>query len=299
MVKLTKMKQILITGATGNIGREVIHYLTELGKESTIIAAVRDIEDAKRCFSAYPKLRYRKFDFEDASSFNSSFRGVDTLFLLRPPHIAQVEKYFRPLLKAAQENKVREIVFLSVQGAEKSKVIPHNKIEGLVQSFGFDYIFVRPSYFMQNLTTSLLPEIQNNRTITLPSGQAKFNWVDVKDIGEATARLIASFDTYRNNSFEITGTENKSFKEVADLMSEVTGLRIEYKSINPISFYFRKRKEGLKSDFAIVMTILHFLPRIQKVPELSDSYKSLTGKKPTLLKEFIEREKEKITYSSK
>ena len=74
---------------------------------------------------------------------------------------------------------------------------------------------------------------------------------------------------------------------MANLMSEVTGLKIHYISINPISFYLKKRKEGLKRDFAVVMTILHFLPRIQKEPSIQDNYKRLTGKNPTLLKEFI------------
>jgi hypothetical protein len=52
------------------------------------------------------------------------------------------------------------------------------------------------SYFMQNLTTTLLPEIVKQKRITLPSGKAKFNWIDVKNIGEATAHLILNFAKY-------------------------------------------------------------------------------------------------------
>lgn len=214
---------------------------------------------------------------------------------MRPPHISDVEKVFRPLLNSAKENEINKVVFLSVQGAEKSKVIPHNKIERLIQELCFEYIFVRPSYFMQNLTTTLLPEILEKRSITLPSGKAQFNWIDVKNIGEATANLALKFDSFQNQALEITGTENKNFSEVTLLISNTLGIKIQFIGINPISFYFRKTKEGVQSGFAIVMTILHFLPRLQAEPKISDNYLKLTGKTPTTLKEFIEREKEKIT----
>lgn len=290
-----KMKQILVTGATGNIGLEVVHYLYELNFDFEILAAVRNIEKARKTFKNFPDLLYRQFDFENESTYSVAFDQIDILFLLRPPHISDVEKVFRPLLNSAKESGIHKIVFLSVQGAEKSKVIPHNKIERLIQELQFDYIFVRPSYFMQNLTTNLLPEILLNRSITLPSGKAKFNWIDTKNIGEATAKLIAKFESYQNQAYEITGTENKTFGDVADLMTDITGQKIRFNSINPISFYFRKKKEGLNGGFAIVMTILHFLPRLQAEPKISDNYQKLTGKIPTTLQEFIEREKEKIT----
>jgi len=288
------MKRILITGATGNIGFEVVHYLNELNSDTEIFVAVRSVEKAKKSFNNYPDLLYRQFDFENERTYSKAFDQIDILFLLRPPHISNVEEVFRPLLSSAKKNGINKIVFLSVQGAEKSKVIPHNKIERLIQQLRFNYIFVRPSYFMQNLTTTLLPEIINKKSITLPSGRAKFNWIDVKNIGEATANLILKFDKYRNQAFEITGTENKNFKDVARLISKISGEKIRFISLNPISFYLRKKKEGVQSGFAIVMTILHFLPRLQAEPKISHNYQKLTGKAPTTLQEFIEREKDKI-----
>lgn len=289
------MKRILITGATGNIGTEVVRYLYELDHEFEIIVAVRNIESSKKKFPSFPKLSFRTFDFEEQNSFNNAFKDIDIIFLLRPPQISEVDKYFKPLLESAKKNGIEKIVFLSVQGVEKSKVIPHNKIERLIKSNDFKYIFVRPSYFMQNLTTMLLSEIVENQTITLPSGHAKFNWIDVKNIGEVAAILIKSFEKYQNSAFEITGTENKNFQEVTEIMTEIIGTKFRFISINPIGFYFKKRKRGVKSGFAVVMTILHFLPRFQKEPEFSDNYFKLTGKKTTTLKDFIEREKEKLT----
>lgn len=281
------MNRILITGATGNIGRELISYLCGLSLQSEIYAAVRTIESAKKTFRDLSGLRFLEFDFEDATLYTKAFRETDLLFLLRPPHLSNVEKVFKPLLHEAKKSGIKKIVFLSVQGAEKSKVIPHNKIERIIRELGFSYIFVRPSYFMQNLTTTLLPEIRSNKTITLPSGKAKFNWIDVKNIGEVTAILITQFESYQNRAFNITGLDNKNFEEVAKLITQITGDRITFKSINPVSFYFRKKKEGISDAFAMVMTMLHFLPRLQAEPEISDHYQQLTGKVPTTLTAFI------------
>lgn len=287
------MKRILVTGATGNIGLELVHYLGQ--SQAEIIVAVRNPEKAKKTFKQYPDLLYREFDFENESSYVTAFHQIDILFLLRPPHISEVEKIFRPILNTAKKSGIQKIVFLSVQGAEKSKVIPHHKIEDLIRELEFRYIFVRPSYFMQNLTTTLLPEILKNKRITLPSGNAKFNWIDIKNIAEATSVLILDFDQYQNQAFEITGNENKNFTEVARLMTVISGESIAFKSVNPVSFYFQKKREGVPSGFALVMCILHFLPRLQPEPIISDNYQKLTGKDPNTLQEFIERVKDKIT----
>ncbi len=291
-------RSVLITGATGNIGQELIHSLSAFDQEIDIIAAVRNIERAEKMFFEYPNLAYRTFDFEHPQTYEQAFKEINSLFLLRPPHISNVDSVFRPLLITAKKAGVKQIVFLSVQGAEKSNLIPHNTIEQLITELGFRYIFVRPSYFMQNLTTTLQNEIVEYQRIVLPSKKAKFNWIDAKDIGLVTANLIRQFSNYKNNAFEITGSENLNFYQVANELSNITHRQISYKSINPIWFYARKRDEGLNHSFALVITLLHFLPRVQQDPVITSDFQSITGKKPTTLRQFILREKDAFLPSN-
>ncbi|MFW6044078.1 MAG: NmrA family NAD(P)-binding protein [Marinilabiliaceae bacterium] len=288
------MSNILITGATGNIGFEVIRFLYKIDTSDRIIAGVRNTGKAKSVFKDYPKLDYVHFDFEDFDTFDNALTGIDRVFLLRPPHISNVDKYFRPLISKLKERNIKEVVFLSVQGAEKSKVIPHNKIERLIEKSGLDYIFLRPSYFMQNLTTTLSYDIKTKREIVLPAGKAKFNWVDIENIGEAVAILLGRFEEYKNHAFEITGGENENFGRVTSLINQTIENPVFYRSVNPFKFYQIKKREGLSGGMIIVMILLHFLPRFQKEPEISDFYERLTGKKPTDLKNFIEREKKQF-----
>ncbi|KAB1067616.1 NAD(P)H-binding protein [Tamlana haliotis] len=285
------MSNILVTGATGNIGFEVVRELSKLDSGHHIFAAVRAINKAKNKFNDFTNLDYRRFDFEDSSTFDAALDQIDIVFLLRPPHISDIECYFKPLISKIKEKGIKQVVFLSVQGAEKSKVIPHNKIERLIQEFGLDYIFIRPSYFMQNLTTTLLKDIRTKREIILPAGHAKFNWIDLKNIGEVATIFLDKFENFKNQAIEITGLENENFEYVTKLINSLINRPISYRNVNPFKFYQIKKREGMVGGMIIVMILLHFLPRFQKAPQISNCYERLTGKKPTDLKSFIQRER--------
>jgi uncharacterized protein YbjT (DUF2867 family) len=288
------MKKILITGATGNIGFEVIRSLFQSDQSNQIIAGVRNIAKAKDTFKDFPDLNFVHFDFEDTETFDAALYHIDSVFLLRPPHISNIDKYFRPLIVKIKEFNISEVIFLSVQGAEKSKVIPHNKIEQLIKESGLNFIFLRPGYFMQNLTTTLLGDIKTKREIILPAGKAKFNWIDIENIGEISAILFDRFEEYKNQVIEITGYENEDFYRVASLINKVIHNQIRFRNVNPLQFYLIKNKEGMSKGMIIVMILLHFLPRFQKEPLISDFYERQTHKKPTDLRRFIQREKEKF-----
>ncbi len=288
------MKKILITGATGNIGKEVIQHIFSLDTKNQIVAGVRDVDKARKTLGNFPQLEFVVFDFENPGSFGPALEGIHTVFLLRPPHISNVDKYFKPLVKKMKEKQIPRVVFLSVQGAEKSRVIPHNKIEKLIRDLDFDYIFLRPSYFMQNLTTTLFPDIKQKRKIILPAGKAVFNWIDGQNIGETISLLLENFKEYSRQVIEVTGYENKNFYSVVNLINQYVTSKIKYLNMNPIKFYRFKRKEQVPKGLILVMIMLHFLPRFQKKPGISNFYEKLTGKKPTSLKDFIKREREKF-----
>lgn len=285
-------KKILVTGATGNVGQEVIRNILDLKTNCQVVAGVRDVEKGKEKLSAFKGIGFRRFDFEDPGCFESALDEIQSVFLLRPPHIADIPKYFSPLVQCLADQNIPEVVFLSVQGADKSKVIPHNKIEKLIVGHGLNHVFLRPSYFMQNLTTTLLSDIQEKQAIILPAGKAKFNWIDINNIGEVTALVLKDFHEYAGKAFDITGLENKSFFEVAKLARKVWNSSTRYRNVNPFRFYRIKKKAGMNRGMIMVMIMLHYLQRFQKAPVISDFYHQLTGKKPTSLKEFLEREKE-------
>lgn len=280
------MNNILVTGATGNIGKEVIKSLISSHFEKNIIAGVRNVSRAKDSLSNSDGLEFRTFDFESPSTFKESLKNIDIIFLLRPPHISDIETIFTPLFEEMKSANVNKVVFLSVQGAEKSKIIPHNKIENLLNKYNFESVMLRPSYFMQNLTTTLYNDLKKKK-IVLPSGNAKFNWIDIKDIGEVTATIISQFDAHRGEAIELTGLENLSYPNVIASINKILNANIKYKSVNPLKYYFIKKNEGYEKGQIIVMLLLHLIPRFQKEPNINTNIEKIIGRPPRSIIDFL------------
>lgn len=284
--------KLLITGATGNVGKEVISALSLLNHGLAIYAGVRDLSGIEK--HRFKDVSPTRFDFTDPSSFKKSLKDCDILFLLRPPQIADVNKYFKPLVEDCRALKVKHIVFLSVQGVEKSKIIPHHKIEQLIVESGIAYTFLRPAYFMQNFITTLRKDIVKSGLIYLPAGKAKFTIIDVRDIGLVVAGVVTNIAMHANKSYELTNNEKYTFSEMANILSVGLGRNIQFKSPNLINFFLRKRKEGTPVTFILVMIMLHYLPRFQKEPKRTKWVNALTDKQPTTFEQFIRDHKQEL-----
>ena len=291
--------KILVTGASGNIGSELIKSLSKIENDVEIIAGDFDVNRARNTLAEYSNLSFRQLDFSTPATFDKALEDIDIIFLLRPPQLADVEKYFRPFLSMAKEKGVQRVMFLSVQGVENQKFIPHYKLEKLILELGFDYIFLRPGYFMQNLTTTLLYDIMHCNRIYVPAGKLKLNWVDAADIGKVGAQLLMTFDKFKNRPFEITGTEFMGFDKVAVILSRQLNRKISYVSPNLFSFFHEKRKQGISRPMIFVMIMLHFLPRFKKnEARLTTTVRDITGDEPHTLKEFICKESATLTPDS-
>lgn len=281
---------LLITGATGLVGSATVRHLIQLKHEHNVILAVRSPERALEQFNN--QVEYRLFDFESPEMSPTVFEDIDVLFLLRPPHLADVTTYFDPLLDRAKQSGIRFVVFLSVQGVEKSSIIPHHKIEKCIRKMGFQFVFIRPSYFMQNLTTTLFAELEEAGTISVPSGKAVFNWIDVEDIAAVIARVLIDVKEHCNSAITCTGFENLGFEKVVSILNQVAGTQFRYRPVNPIQFYFLKLRSGMSHSRIVVMLMLHWLPRFRKAPKIHPDVQQVLNRDPTSLLTFIEREKE-------
>ena len=280
------MAKVLITGATGNVGTAVIDALSKLQHNLDLYAGVRAINEDKNKFANYT-IQFSKFDFTDFTSYQPALAGCDILFLLRPPQISEVEKYFKPIVDTCKAEGVKHIVFLSVQGVENSKIIPHHKIEQLLVESKIAYTFLRPAYFMQNFTTTLRHDLIQHQQIYLPASRAKFTLIDVRDIGKVAAKILINISAHINQSYDLTSKESLTFSEMAETLSRNLGIDIRFKSPNLIHFFLTKRKEKMPTMLILVMIMLHYFPRFQKGPEITDWVEKITGRAPTSFEKFI------------
>ncbi|HKK74498.1 MAG TPA: NmrA family NAD(P)-binding protein [Saprospiraceae bacterium] len=290
------MKKLLITGATGNVGRALIGALLERKAFAQILAGVRNPRAELPWSSS--DVKPVAFDFMQLAICREALKAIDVLFLLRPPQIADVEAVFQPLITAAVQEEIAHVVFLSVQGAEQNSVIPHHKIERLIQDSGLPYTFLRPAYFMQNFTTTLRRDLVEKDEIFLPAGRAKFTLIDVADIGQVGAEVMLQSVAHENEAYDLTTPEPLSFGEMAEQLSEALGRKITYRSPNLIAFFWRKRKAGVPTMMILVMIMLHYLPRFQSTPPTTDWVEKITGQEPCSFRAFAEAHREELRPDS-
>ena len=280
------MKNIFITGATGKVGMEVIKSLEKLAHTFEIYAGIFNVEKDNPKQKNY-KLNTLYFDFTDVGTYKPALNNCDILFLLCPPQLSEVEKYFKPLIDLAVSTGVKHIVFLSVQGVEKSKIIPHHKIEKLIVDSNIPYTFLRPAYFMQNFTITLHTDLVNYHKIFLLAGKAKFTFIDVTNIGRVAANILAETEKHLNKIYELTTHEKLSFSDMAKKLSKGLQMDIKYESPNLFRFFMKKRKEKMPTMLIFVMIMLHYLPRFQKEPATTDWVNKIISAEPKTFDEFV------------
>lgn len=271
--------RILVTGASGNIGREVVAQLQAMNEVSVTIGARRGGDEA-----------HEIVDFERPQPLAGTY---DAIFLMRPPHLTDpklFEKFLDPIPRETR------IVFLSVMGAGEKSFLPHAKIERVITDFGFPHHFVRPSYFMENLLGPLLGELQENKRIYLPSGDMQLDWISARDV--AVASVVAL--TAKNAPSIITATTGNilGFAKVSEILSDELNTQITYRRAPLLAYIFQLRKKQTKWPFVFVMLMLHFLPKFEKQPITSGAQlRGLLGRDPETLREFVVRHRNEFAQA--
>jgi uncharacterized protein YbjT (DUF2867 family) len=274
------MSKILVTGATGNVGSEVIKHLQK--KNQVVRAAV--INEADR--ENVPLEDAVVFDFSDSSTWDAALEDVDKVFLMRPPAISDVQNLMFPFIDYLLEKNIKQIVFLSLQGVQFNVFTPHHKIEKYLKSKNAPYTFLRPNFFMQNLSTMYKDEIKEQDEIFLPAGLGKTAFVDVRDIGEVAAAVLTE-DTHQQKAYELSGPESLDYFQVADVMSDVLGRTITYR--NPKFKDYKKHlaDKGFKDNYIKVQKMLYFVVRHNLSKNTSTGINTVLNRQPTSFRKFV------------
>lgn len=244
-----KKHSILVTGASGNVGKALVDILSET--QHNVIATYHH----KKPINVKDNVEYRYFDITDCSTFEEATRGVNKIFLVRPPQIAKVKKEVLPFLRHIKSIGIAQVVFLSVQGVEDNPIIPHAKIENYLKKLAIPHTSLRPCYFMQNLTTTHLNSIKEGY-LHLPSGEGKTSFIDVQDIAAISA-IVLENNEYISKSITITNTTSMSFEDAVQIINKTCNLSITYKHVNLLSFFIRQKKNNLSFIFIIVMYAIY------------------------------------------
>jgi uncharacterized protein YbjT (DUF2867 family) len=285
---------IVVTGATGNVGFEVLKQLVE--ENASVRTAVTNVEKAKATLQAkgldLSRIELSRLEFGDGSSYASTFAKADRLFLMRPPAISDTKKRINPAIDAAKDAGIGRVAFLSLQGAEKNPVVPHYAIERHLEQSGMDYTFLRAAFFMQNLTTTHREDIQKHSDIFIPAGKGKTAFIDVRDIAAVAVKALTTSEEdfeklgLKNQGVELTGSEALDYSQIASILSEVLGRTISYS--NPSNRHFGEvwNERGYPLAQILVMEALYMVAKLGRAGKLTDETKRVLGREPIAFEQF-------------
>ena len=276
---------ILVTGATGHVGRHVVTHLLESGA-SVIAASTSPARLRERFGDAVTPAR---LDFLDPSTWREAIADATRVFLMRPPAIADVANTLVPFIDLAREQGVEHIVFLSVAGAGDNKFIPHRKVEDHLRSCGEDHTNLRPGFFAQNLESAYLEDIVGDDRIYVPAGRKQpVNWIDTRDIAEVATLILANPATHRGQSYTLAGPAPVPWSEVTRSLSEALERSIRYEPASLIGYMRHLSRRGLPRDAIMVQTILHFLLRFGQGANEDPTLERLLGRAPRTIHHYIQ-----------
>jgi uncharacterized protein YbjT (DUF2867 family) len=272
---------ILVTGATGNVGGDVLRGLLELGV--LVRAAVTDPIRAQKTLPENAELI--RFDFTDSSTFGPALEGVTRVFLMRPPVMGD-PKVFQPFLEALKSINIEQVVFLSLLGAQGNPVVPHRKLELTMEKLELPHIFLRPSFFLQNLSTTHRQDILERDDLFVPAGNGRTSFIDARDIAAVAVRAL-SMPHIVNGGIDLTGSEALTYSEVAGIFSEMLGRRITYSDPAPPKFGLEMQRRGMKPDFVNVMILIYNTNRFGLAARVTNDVERILGREPISVRRFV------------
>jgi uncharacterized protein YbjT (DUF2867 family) len=273
---------VLVTGATGNVGREVVAALRRQGRR--IRAATPNVEQARALLGE--GIEYARFDFTEPETFAPTFDGVSAVFLVRPPPVSEVKRIMGPAIAHAASSGRPHVVTLSVMGAGSNPLVPHHAMEKLVRRAGLPYTHLRPSFFMQNLSTTYREEIRDRGEIFVPAGRGRTSFIDVRDIAEVAARVLGDA-AYHGRAYTLTGSEALTYFEVAEIFTRGLGRPFRYANPTPREFKQRLREQGAPENFIRVLASIYFIARHGLAARVTPETEQLLGRAPITLEQFI------------
>lgn len=262
---------ILVTGATGHIGKELIPQLA--GHPLRVL-----VRDERKVAQLDPCIERATGDLNDVESLASAMCGVEKVFLVT----FEIQQDLN-VIKAAKEAGAKHIVKLSTLEATEHRIKVgkwHYEREELIRASGLDWTFLRPGMFMSNLIEWWAESIKGQGSVFFPGGKTgRVAPIDPRDVASVAALALTQLG-HSGHAYELTGTELFTMGEMVQVISRAVGKAIQYVDIPPIAAKLFMLKTGM--DKTLVNALMEMLASLRKNEGaiVTDTIQQLTGRPP-------------------
>lgn len=289
------MAKLLVTGATGQLGRGVLqHLLTSYGvAPRDIIAGTRN--PAAIADQAAQGVETRAVDFDDPAALVKAFAGVDRVLIISTSELAVPGKRLQQqsaAVTAATAAGVKHIVYTSMPNPATSVVTfspDHLGTEKAIQASGLSYTILRNSWYTDNYLHSL-PHVLATGTWYTATGEGRTPNISRDDCARAAAAALAN-PPAGNAVLTLTGPDSLTIAEVAAQVSAVTGKPIAVQQVPNAAFAAGLESAGLPPFLATALASADADILAGNFDLLTGDYQTLTGQKPQSVRAFLEAHK--------
>lgn len=246
------MTKILVTGATGNIGRMTLNHLLNRVHANDIVGLARD--PAKAAGLTAKGIEIRQGDYFDYEGLVRVFKGIDKVMLVSATAFTDRNTQHENVINAAKQAGVKHIVYMPIIHKTGSAFcLPQVTEEDLfveerLKTSGLIYTLVRHPPFLENVPSYVGGNALENGVRT-PAGAGRAGYACRDDLAEAHA-IVLSEDGHENKSYSLYGDLSVSFPDVAQILTEISGKRVPFNAVSDQEYIANLMAAGLPEPAA-------------------------------------------------
>jgi uncharacterized protein YbjT (DUF2867 family) len=275
-------EKILVTGATGKVGRELVHRLLDRGVE--VKAGTRRPREAATALPAAAEVV--ELDYDITETWDAAVQWADRVFLVPAPFDPRADERLVPFLDWAVQSGSRHLVLLSAMGAEVREQMALRRIEQRIERTGVAWTFLRPNIYMQNFARRFIAgQIRDSGEFRLSAGDAAVSFVDSRDVA-AAASVALEGNAHFGQAYTLTGPEALRHEDAARIIADVSGRSVRYRAIDEATMRETVRDAGWPPDQADTFARLLTIIREGQRAAVTDHVEHLLGRLPRSFADF-------------
>jgi len=281
---------IIVTGATGQLGRQIVEQLLDLLSADQIVATSRDPTKADALLAR--GVQVRRADFAEADTLASAFEGGSQLLLVS----SNAQAYggnslaqHRTAIEAARAAGVRRIVYTSHMGADAVSAFPpargHAATEQMLGESGLAWTALRNGFYA-NTVTRVMGDAAASGVIETPQ-DGKVSWTDRGDLAAAAARILVQEGRFEGPTPPLTASQALDFADVAATLADLHGRPVEWRMISDEDQAQRIRANGAPPIVVDLMLGMYQAARAGEFMAVGPTLATLLSRSPTTLREVL------------